>query len=90
MSSHSFCRTVLFASILGLVGLPAVTAAHEAHPPHWDYEGKQGPKEWGNLDSSYAGCSMGHTQSPIDIKDARKADLPTLNFDYHAVPLNDR
>jgi len=88
MSLHSFCGTVLFASILGLVGLPAATAAQEDHPPHWDYEGKEGPKQWGNLDSSYAACSMGHTQSPIDIKDARKADLPTLKFDYHAVPLN--
>jgi carbonic anhydrase len=59
-----------------------------SHPTHWDYEGKEGPKELGNLDSSCAACSMGHMQSPIDIKDARKADLPTLKFDYHAVPLN--
>src|SRR5580700_10770868 len=87
MSSHSI-RAVLLASILSLVGLFDVTAAQEAHPPHWAYEGKEGPKEGGNLDSSYAACSMGHTQSPIDIKDARKADLPTLKFDYHAVPLN--
>src|SRR5437899_813157 len=88
MSSHSFCRIVLFTSILSLVCLPAVTAAQAAHPPHWAYEGKEGPKEWGNLDSTYAACSIGHTQSPIDIKGARKADLPTLKFDYHAVPLN--
>jgi len=88
MSSHSFCRIVLFTSILSLVCLPAVTAAQAAHPPHWAYEGKEGPKEWGNLDSTYAACSIGHTQSPIDIKGARKADLPTLKFDYHSVPLN--
>ena len=88
MSSHSFCSIVLFTSILSLVGLPAVTAAQAAHPPHWAYEGKEGPKEWGNLDSTYAACSVGHTQSPIDIKGARKADLPTLKFDYHTVPLN--
>jgi len=33
--------------------------------------------------------SAGHSQSPIDpmdIKDARKADLPALKFDYKAVP----
>ena len=88
MSSRSFCRIVLFASILSLVGLPAVTAAQESHPPHWAYAGKEGPKEWGNLDSSYAACSIGRTQSPIDIKGARKSDLPALKFDYHAVPLN--
>jgi carbonic anhydrase len=40
------------------------------------------------LDSSYAACLIGNTQSPIDIKDAKKADLPALKFDYHAVPLN--
>jgi carbonic anhydrase len=88
MSSRSFLMTALFASILSLIGLPAVTAAQEDHPPHWGYEGKQGPKEWGKLDPSFAACSMGHTQSPIDIEDARKADLPALKFDYHAVPLN--
>ena len=87
-SSYSLCRTVLFATILSPVGLPAVTAAQQAHPPHWAYEGKEGPKEWGQLDSSYAACSIGHTQSPIDIKDARKADLSALKFDYHAVALN--
>ena len=86
MSSHSF-RAVLIASMLSPVGLPAVTAAQEAHA-HWAYEGKEGPKEWGELDSSYAACSSGHRQSPIDIKDAKKVDLPTLKFDYHAVPLN--
>ena len=88
MSSHSFCRTVLFASILSLVGLPAVTAAQETHPAHWAYEGKEGAENWSKLDSGYAACSIGQTQSPIDIKDAKKADLPALKFDYRAVPLN--
>src|SRR5437016_12532588 len=36
----------------------------------------------------YTTLFRSHTQSPIDIKDARKADLPTLKFDYHAVSLN--
>lgn len=88
MSSHSFCRTVLFASSLSLVGLPGVAAGQEAHPPHWAYEGKEGPEAWGKLASSYNACLTGHSQSPIDIKDARKADLPALTFDYHAVSLN--
>jgi carbonic anhydrase len=88
MSLHSFYRTVLFASILSLAGLPTVTAAQETHPPHWTYEGKEGPEKWGNLDSSYAACSNGHAESPINIKDARKTDLPPLKFDYQSVPLN--
>jgi carbonic anhydrase len=88
MRSHSFCRIILLASSLSLVGLPAISVAQEAHPPHWAYEGKEGPKEWGKLDSSYAACSIGHTQSPIDIKDAKKTDLAALKFDYHSVALN--
>jgi len=88
MSPHSFYGTVLFASISSLIGLPALSAAQEAHPPHWAYGGNDGPAEWGKLDSSYAACSSGHTQSPIDIKDAKKVDLPALKFDYHAVALN--
>src|SRR5580765_3786755 len=88
MSSRLCCRIALVAFILSLPGLSAVTTAQEAHPPHWTYEGKEGPKEWGNLDSSYSACSIGHTQSPIDIKGAKTAELPTLKFDYHSAPLN--
>ena len=88
MNSRQFCRAALLASTVSLIGLPVLSAAREHHPPHWSYEGKQGPKAWGNLDSSYAACSFGHTQSPINIKNAKKADLPALNFRYHAVALN--
>jgi carbonic anhydrase len=88
MNPRRFCRAVLFASTLSLIGLPVRSAAQEPHPPHWAYEGKEGPKEWGKLDSSYAACSIGQTQSPINIKDAKKADLPALKFSYQAVPLN--
>jgi carbonic anhydrase len=84
-----FCRALLLtSSILSLFGLPFLSSAQHAHPPHWAYEGKEGPNEWGKLDSSYAACSIGQAQSPIDIKDAKKADLPALKFGYHAVPLN--
>ena len=40
------------------------------------------------MDLSYAACSVGKTQSPIDIKGPKKADLPALNFSYHTVPLS--
>jgi carbonic anhydrase len=88
MRSHSWCRTVLFASFMSVAGLPTVAAGQEAHAPHWAYQGKEGPEEWGKVDPSYAACSTGHAQSPIDIEDAKTADLPALTFNYHAVPLN--
>ena len=87
MSSHPFCRTVLFAFILSLIGLPALSAAQEVHP-HWAYSGPEGPVHWSKLDSSYAACSLGHTQSPINIAHAKPADLPTLKLDYKAIPLD--
>ena len=43
---------------------------------------------WGKLDSSYAACSLGHTQSPIYIAHAKPADLPTLKLDYKVIPLD--
>jgi carbonic anhydrase len=88
MNPRQFCRAVLFASTLSLIGLPVLSPAQETHPQHWTYEGKEGPEEWGKLDSSYAACAIGQTQSPINIKDAKKADLPALKFSYHAVPLS--
>jgi carbonic anhydrase len=56
--------------------------------PHWSYAGKDGPKTWGKLDSTYSACSMGHAQSPINITSSKKVDLPSLEFDYNAAPLN--
>ena len=88
MNPRQFCNAVLFTSILGLIGLPVFSAAQEAHPPHWSYEGEEGSFYWGKLNSSYSACSMGQTQSPINIQGAKKADLPALKFNYQAVPLN--
>ena len=73
--------------ILCLLVLPAFANAQQT-PPHWSYSGKEGPNEWGKLDSNYAACSSGQRQSPINIKGAKTADLPTLKFDYNVAPLN--
>jgi carbonic anhydrase len=65
-----------------------VFADAQQEPSHWSYSGEEGPNKWGKLDSTYAACSNGKTQSPVDIRGARKADLPALKFDYQVVPLN--
>ena len=62
--------------------------AQDAKPPHWSYQGATDPVHWGSLGSAYAVCSTGHLQSPIDIKDAKKTDLPSLKMNYSSVPLN--
>ena len=79
---------VWFGLVLCLICFSRVASAQESHPPHWTYEGKEGPSKWATLDKSYATCSLGHAQSPIDIRGAEPADLPPLKFDYKTVPLN--
>lgn len=52
----------------------------------WEYEGPRGPEHWSSLDPEYADCK-GKEQSPIDIRDTVKADLPALRFEYKSGPL---
>ena len=52
----------------------------------WSYDGPRGPEHWSQLDPAYAACA-GKEQSPIDIRDARKSDLPAMRFEYRSSPL---
>jgi carbonic anhydrase len=54
---------------------------------HWTYEGATGAEHWSDLDPEYAACNGGKEQSPIDIQDAEKAELPALRFEYKSGPL---
>jgi carbonic anhydrase len=56
-------------------------------PAHWSYEGAHGPRNWGNLQSDFSACKLGHQQSPIDIRQTSKAELPKLEFAYQPSPL---
>lgn len=52
-------------------------------PAHeWSYEGKESPKHWGDLNPDFATCKLGQQQSPIDIRDAKKGSLPSLQLNY--------
>jgi carbonic anhydrase len=53
----------------------------------WSYEGARGPDRWADLDPDYAACRTGRQQSPIDIRNAEKAELPALRFEYRGGPL---
>jgi len=44
----------------------------------WTYEEAA---RWSELDPQYALCNTGKHQSPIDIKNAQEANLPTLTFE---------
>ncbi len=70
--------------IIGALFAASTLAAHAAgHAPHWNYEhGHEGPGHWAELDPAFETCAKGGRQSPVDIRDAVKADLPKLDFHY--------
>lgn len=59
------------------------SARQAHHPEHsWDYGEALGPSHWGDLKPEFSTCKTGHRQSPIDIRNPQKADLPPILFDY--------
>ena len=65
------------------------TVAQEHHPEHiWDYGEASGPSHWGDLRPDFAPCKTGRRQSPVDIRNAKKAELPPIRFDYKPSPLH--
>lgn len=64
----------------------ATTLAAEQHAVHWSYQGEQGPEQWAEIDPGFSTCALGQMQSPIDIRNAVKADLPEIAFAYRAGP----
>ncbi len=61
-------------------------ASHEG--PHWGYEGDTGPANWGTLSAEWSPCGTGQNQSPIDIHETAKADLPDMSADFDPVSLD--
>jgi carbonic anhydrase len=49
---------------------------------HWAYRGHGAPAQWGTLTPQFATCKLGSQQSPIDIREAKPANLPLISFDY--------
>lgn len=62
-----------------------VTAAEEQ--VHWTYGAEGGPEEWGGLSPEFAMCETGTMQSPVNLTDATRTDLPDPQFNYQPVPL---
>ena len=76
-----------FSSLAALfLTMSSFAAAQTA--ANWNYFGKNGPLGWGKLDRSFAACSQGHEQSPIDIRGAHldKA-LKPIEFHYIGGPV---
>ncbi len=86
------CATILLPA-LAVYAWPLPGAwAQDTGAPHkyvspwrtpWTYEEAE---RWGDMDTQYADCK-GKQQSPIDIRDTQKADLPALRFEYKSGPI---
>lgn len=84
MQNLSLAAIIFYAVVLAAAG-----AAQEHYPEHtWDYGESKGPSHWGDLKPEFAPCKNGHRQSPIDIRNPQKADLPPIQFDYKPSPLH--
>ena len=87
MGCLKLCLVTIVICMLG----SAVEGGSQEHqsPEHtWDYGVSRGPSHWGELEPQFAPCKSGHRQSPIDIRNPKKADLPAIQFDYKPSPLN--
>jgi carbonic anhydrase len=76
-------RFVVAVLGLGLCVAGSMTAVAQQGSAPWDYEGKQGPLNWGRLDPAYRACSEGKEQSPIEIRGAHlNKNLKPIEFHY--------
>lgn len=74
---------------LSAIALLGLSFSAVAEGPHWTYEGHHGPAHWSQLEADFKECSLGHAQSPIDIRDAKPdVDAADLAFAYTAQPLH--
>jgi len=83
---HNYLITIVGCALLSAAACGA--QEHPAPEHTWDYGASRGPGHWGELKPEFALCKTGHHQSPIDIRNPQKSDLPPLQFDYHPTPLD--
>ncbi len=84
-------RSALQAAVVSLLVLGGAASADDAPPapvaPSWSYQGGTGPTHWAALKPDYQQCKLGKHQSPIDIRGAKAAALPPIEFSYQPAAL---
>ena len=66
---------------------PAVAPALGSNS-HWDYDGNNGPKVWGQLEPDFGLCANGQRQSPINIEEERALQGPAEALEFNYTPSN--
>ena len=64
----------------------AANAPAATHTPHWSYEGAEGPRAWGRLDSTWKTCTSGREQSPIDLGSTVAPRKARIDAHFNASP----
>jgi carbonic anhydrase len=85
-SAKTIVAMTFLGSLIVCLG-PTFGQQRPAAGAHWSYGGPDGPDHWGDLESDFATCKVGTHQSPLDIKDAKEAELAPIHFDYKLSPL---
>ena len=67
--------------VVGALGIGALSAQDHSRL-NWGYTGAVGPAHWGSLDPTFAACSRGSEQSPIDLVHPQPHRRPDIEFDY--------
>jgi carbonic anhydrase len=88
IQTRRFTRAVRALVATAAAVAVSVSLASDEHA-HWSYGGATGPEKWSTLEHDFAGCKLGKTQSPIDIRsdEVSRADLPAIDFAYQPSPL---
>jgi len=60
-------RKLLITAFLAALALSGCKPSNKAAPAAWGYSGDGAPALWSTLNSDYATCGSGTSQSPIDI-----------------------
>ncbi|WP_164118840.1 carbonic anhydrase family protein [Sphingorhabdus sp. Alg239-R122] len=66
--------------------------ADKADKVVWDYDGEEGPENWGDLSAEFATCKTGTQQSPIDLPargEAKTVDV-TTNYGSQSAKIVDK
>jgi carbonic anhydrase len=80
-------RRYFLQGLAGLALCPAcATMGAAAEGAHWSYEGEHGPAKWGELDAASKVCSVGSQQSPVDIGETIRAQLPPFRTAWSRKP----
>ncbi len=78
-SAGLLLRTI---AVILATGISLWAAGPGEEGKHWSYAGDTGPSHWGELNHDYSVCTLGKSQSPIDIGNPQYGKLPAIQFNY--------